>query len=449
MMNLKKLNNNWREAILLSACFVFTVSVLPSCKKKSSTLGTQVLSVDELLKAGGVDTFQLKTYTIDEDSIPTDNQTYGTVGACHDPKFGVMNTSVYSQLSIEGKVALGGEVLQQIDSVVLSLPYGGYYGKLTPQTFEVYELDDSLSFSSTYYRGNTKPTTGPNLVDPAYATQTPNTTARVLVDNGTSIPDTLDPQLRLRLSNSIGQRFVQDAISGIAAFNSTSEFLSSNYFKGIRINVANANPGPGSGGVLYFKMGNQECKLTVYFKVASSSTQKNFSLRLNGSSAYFNHADMDHSGYHVADVLANHNSGQTNFYAQCFGLWGAIDVPGISGLPKKSLINNALLYLPIAYQTGNVYNPSQTITLAYKNDAGENIVIQGSATTYDDGQKGFVVNLRSYIQDVAAGKLSNKTIYIIPSPNLFTSGADRLIFNGTSTSYKTKPKLVIKYTEFK
>ncbi|MDR0803433.1 DUF4270 family protein [Fluviicola sp.] len=448
MMNLKKLNNNWRKAILLSACFVFTVSVLPSCKKKASTLGTQVLSVDELLKAGGTDTFQLKTYTIDEDSIPTDNQTYGTVGACHDPKFGVMNTSVYTQLSIEGKISLTG-TLQQIDSVVLSLPYGGYYGKLTPQTFEVYELDDTLSINSTYYRSNTKPTTGPNLVDPSYATQTPNTTANVLVNNGTSTPDTLGPQLRLRLNNSLGQHFVEDAIAGNVAFNSTSDFLSSNYFKGIKINVANANPGPGSGGVLYFKMGNQECKLTVYFKLTDSNEQKNFSLRLNGSSAYFNHADIDHSGYHVADVLANPANGQTNFYAQCFGLWGAVDIPGLSNLSKKSLINNALLYLPIAYQTGNIYSPSQTITLVYKDNAGYNIVIQGSATTYDDNQKGFVVNLRSYIQDVAAGKLSNKAIYIIPSPNLFSSTADRLIFNGTSTSYKTKPKLVIKYTEFK
>lgn len=451
MMNLKKLTNNWRKASLLSACFVLTVSVLLSCKKKSSPLGTQVLSVDELLAAGGVDTFKLNTFTIDEDSIPTDNQTYGTLGACHDPKFGIMNNSIYTQLSIEGKITLPTNAdLQQIDSVVLSLSYGGYYGKLTPQTFEVFELDDTLSISSTYYRNNTKPIKGSDLVDPSSATQTPNTTAKVLVNNSNSSSgyDTLNPQLRLKLVNSLGQRFVEDAIAGNVAFNSTSEFLSSNYFKGIRLSVANANPGPGSGGILYLKMGNQESKLTVYFHLFGETTQRSFSLRLNGSSAYFNHSDIDHSGYHVADVLANPTSGQTNFYAQCFGLWGAIDIPSLSTLSKKSLVNNALLYLPVAYQNGNVYSPSQTITLVYKNENGENIVIQGSATTYNNNQKGFIINLRSYIQDVASGKLPNRTIYVIPSPDLFSSTAERLIFNGPSTSYKTKPKLVIKYTEF-
>ncbi|MNU79657.1 hypothetical protein D3C71_692720 [compost metagenome] len=452
MMNLKKLHNNWRKAFLLSACFVLAISVLPSCKKKSSAFGTEALNVEDLLAAGGKDTFQLKTFSVDEDSIPTDNQVYGTLGACHDPKFGVINTSVYTQMSIEGQIVWqSGESLVQVDSVVLSLCYGGHYGKLTPQTFEVYELDDTLSIKSTYYRNSTKPLKGGDLVEPSSATQTPNTTNKVILPNGTPIPDTVEPQLRLRLNNSIGQQFIQDIIAGNSAFTSTSQFLSSEYFKGFKINVSNASPGAGSGSVLYLRMGNQQTRMTVYYTVNTGAEikKRNFSLRVNGSSAYFNHTELDHSGYHVADVLANPSSGQSNFYAQCFGVWGAVEFPSVSNLSSKSLINNALLYLPVAYQTNSPYSPSKTVTLVYKNDAGENIVIPNSSTVYSDTQKGFVINLRPYIQDLTSGKIPNRTIYIIPSPDLFSSTAERIVFNGLSSPYKTRPKLVIKYTEFK
>ncbi len=455
MMNLKKLHNNWRKAILLSACFVLAVSVLPSCKKKSSPFGTEVLSVDELLSAGGKDTFQLKTYSIEEDSIPTGNQPYGTLGACDDPKLGVINTSIYTQLAIEGSINLSGATLVEIDSVVLGLCYGGSYGKLTPQTFEVYELTEKISIDSTYYRNSTRSTNGINLVEPSSATQTPNLTKKIPIDNlQTGGKDTLNPQLRLRLNNSIGQQFVQDAIAGNSAFSSTSEFLNSGYFKGLKIKVSNASPGTGQGGVLYMRMGNQQTRLTIYYKVniGGEVSNKNFSLRLNGSSTYFNHVELDHFGHHVADVLANPANGQANFYAQCFNLWGAIEFPSVSNLPNKSLINNALLYLPIAYQTNSLYVPSNAITLLYKDEAGDYKYVSGSKDivySFNAAQKAYIIDIRKYIQKIASGKVPNGTIYIVPSPDLFSSSAERIVFNGVSSPYKMRPKLVIKYTEFK
>lgn len=455
MMNLKKLHNNWRKAILLSACFVLAISVLPACKKKTSLIGTEALNVEDLLAAGGKDTFQLKTYSIEEDSIPTGNQPYGTLGICNDPKLGVINTSIYTQMSIEGAINLSGATLISIDSVVLGLCYGGSYGKLTPQTFEVYELTEKISIDSTYYRNSTRSTNGINLVEPSSATQTPNLTSKVPIDNlQMGGKDTLNPQLRLHLNHSIGQQFVQDAIAGNSAFSSTAEFLNSGYFKGLKINVSSTVPPSGSGGILYLRMGNQQTRLTIYYKVniGGEVSNKNFSLRLNGSSTYFNHAELDHSGHHVADVLANPVSGQSNFYAQCFGLWGAIEFPSVSNLPNKSLINNALLYLPIAYQTNSPYTPSNSITLLYKDASGDYRYVSGSKNIvypYDGAQKAYVINIRDYIQEIASGKVPNGPIYAVPSPDLFSSSAERIVFNGVSSPYKMRPKLVIKYTEFK
>lgn len=444
MMNLKKTHNNWRKVILLSACFVFTLSILPSCKKTSSKFGTEALDINDLLASGGVDTFRLNTSSVLFDTLPTNDQIYGTLGAYHDPKFGIVNTSIYTQLTIPGLIIMGASPI--IDSVVLSLNYGGYYGKLDPQTFEVYQLADTISVNSVYKRTTTKLTMGSNLVDPAFETQTPNNTAEVVLANDTT---PLKPQLRLRLNNAFGQQFLDDMAAGHSAFTSSSNFLSSNYFKGLKINVANANPAKGKGAVLYFNLGNSQTKMTIYYKLAADpSTQKEVALSITASCGDFNHVDIDNSGYHIADVLANPINGQTQFYSQSFNTVPKIEIPTVTNLSSKTLLNNALLYLPIAYHTGDVYYPTQTFGLAYTEDGGKTFSIIATAS-YENNQKGFIFDIRHYVQELISGKKQNTGLYLIPSQNYFRCTADRVVFNGSSSPYKTRPKLVLKYTEFK
>lgn len=446
MMNLKKPNNNWRKAILLSACFVLTLSVLPGCKKTSSPYGSEALSVEDLLASGGKDTFQLKTTSVLFDTLNTDNQIFGTVGAMHDPKFGIVNASVYTQFTISGAINMDASPAPIIDSVVLSLNYGGYYGKLDPQTFEVYELTDTLSVTSDYKRTSTKTTTGIDLVDPASATQTPNTTAKVILATDTATE--LNPQLRLRLDNAFGQQFLDDMAAGNAAFTSSSNFLSSNYFKGLRINVTNTNPAKGKGAVLYFNLSSAQTKLTFYYKLSGDTIPKEVPLIINGSCADFNHVDIDNSGYHIADVISNPINGQSQFYSQSFNVIPKIEFPSVTKLSDKTLLNNALLYLPVAYHSGDVYYPTQTFSLAYSEDGGNTFSIVSRAD-YDNNQKGFVFDIRSYVQELLSGKKQNTGLYIFPVQNYYNCTADRVVFNGPLSPYKTRPKLVLKYTEFK
>ena len=442
MMNLKKLNNNWRKAILLSACFVLTLSVLPGCKKTSSPYGSEALSVEDLLASGGKDTFQLKTYSVLEDTLNTDNQNFATLGAYHDPKLGIVNASFYTQFTISGAINMDNS--PTVDSVVLSLNYGGYYGKLDPQTFEVYELTDTLSVTSDYKRSSTKTTTGIDLVDPAFATQTPNTSAKVVLANDTT---PLNPQLRLRLDNAFGQQFLDDMAAGNSAFTSSSNFLSSNYFKGLKVNVTNSNPSKGKGAVLYFNLNSAQTKLTFYYKLPMDTASREVSLIVNGSCADFNHVEVDHSGYHIADVLANPLNGQSQFYTQSFDSRAVVEFPSVNNINSKSLINNALLYIPVAYQNGDFYYPSVLLEVGYKTDSGK--IVTFKTASYDNNQKAFIVDLRDYVQDIVSGKAENRGVYLMQSSLYFNCTAERIVFNGPLSPYKTRPKLVIKYTEFK
>lgn len=434
------------KVVMLLVYFVFATVLSVSCKKKYSAIGEEALDVNKLLASGGIDTFSLKTYSVDEDSIPTDYQPYGTLGAFHDPKLGVLNASIYTQLAVDGKVVLpSGGVINTIDSVVLSLNYGGSYGKLDAQTFEVYELTETMTIDSSYYRFSTKATNGVNLVEVSSATQTPDLTNKVVV--GPTNTDTLKPQLRLRLSNTIGQQFVQDILAGNTAFNSTTDFLNSGYFKGFKINVANANPTIGTGAMLYVNMSNADTKMTIYFTLQGETEQRQVSLKLKGSSTFFNHVDINRTGHHVANVLVDSQYGQTNFYAQRFGLLGVVETPTLKNLSSKSVIQNGLLYLPILAHSQSAYSPIPLIELKYKNAEGKYGSIVSAA--YSSSQKGYVADLRPYLQDVITGEMPNGPIYIFPSLSLFSCMGDRAVFNGTNTPYKVRPKLVVKYTDFK
>ena len=132
------------------------VLLIFSCKKKISSAGSSNLSSEEYLNGFTVDTFDLLTYTVEEDSIITDNAANVVLGYYNDPEFGHFESSFYTQVLLGGAEPNFGDANAIIlDSFVLSLEYDGYYGDVSPQTFEVYEVDESLSLDSTYYTFST------------------------------------------------------------------------------------------------------------------------------------------------------------------------------------------------------------------------------------------------------------------------------------------------------
>lgn len=432
-----ELKLNWRKVTSLSACFVFTLAVLTACKKDETKLSAGVLSPEELLASGGIDTFQLETYSELEDSFQTDNQTSVVLGAVNDPIFGISVASFYTQFNFEGDFTDAAGSVPVVDSVVLSLEYKGYFGNLDPQTFEVYELSEDMDIEEDYYKYSTigiKPT---NLVESSSATQTPNPTDDMVVDG-----DTVNAQLRLHLDKTWAEAILTEGIDN-STFDTEESFKT--FFKGFRINVQDVNPSSGTGGLFYFDLTSNDSKLTFYYKTQDAPTEsKTVDFIFDDNCADFTHAEVDNSGHGLANVIADHSYGATEFYAQSLNASAVVKFPTIiNQLSSTTVIHDALLELPIAYQTGSTYYPS-TIIVAYKTEDGENISV-GNAV-YDDTEKSYVLDLRDYVQDIVAGNVTNLGIKII-SYN-FSARPERIIFNGVATANKKKPRLIIKYTEF-
>lgn len=425
-----------RSGLFLSACFVSIACVFTSCKKTNSDLGIGILNADDLIQAGGVDTFSLVTYTIAEDSLPTDNQNYALLGSCHDPIMGVFNANFYTQLGLVGTTSFSNTETYTVDSVVLALDYAGSFGEMDPMTFKVQRLMDGLE-DKDYYKYDEITNLGPDLVDPGFATQTPNPAVNVVVGE-----DTLDPQLRIRLINSLGTEFITNAVANNIAFTSDAEFKT--YFNGLKVSVQQTNPSVGEGGILYLDLNKNNTRLTVYYH-DSNNNQFDWSFQVEDDCYDFNHVEINNTGYKPDQILTNPSMGQTEFYSQAFKSRAAIKFPGVSNLKKSTVIQNALLELPIQHHPLSTYYPSLSVNAIYKNEAGENVLI--GIASYNSSRNSYTINVRDYLQDIVAGKIDNNEI-LVSTSFFFSSSADRIVFNGQNTTNKLKPRLVIKYTEF-
>ncbi len=304
----------------------------------------------------------------------------------------------------------------------------------------MYRLDDSLSISSSYYANSTKPHQGGNLMDPNYpATIAPDPTGEVRLGN-----DTVPAQLRLHLDPALGASLLEDAKNGNAAFADNTVFTTT-YFKGLHVKVTNENPAYGTGGVFYFRTNDPSTKLTVYYHLQGETDPLEYDFLINNNCADFNHITINNTGYNVQTIIDNpDNNDRKQFYAQAFKTRGGVRMPGLNNLPKKAIVHDALLVLPIAYQAGSVYYPSTTILVGYKNSEGK--VIGFDDVAYDINSRSYRINIRNYVQSVVLGDADNTGLYFYP---LFMGGtADRIIFNGPNTTNKDKPKLIVKYTEY-
>ena len=147
------------------AFIIICSTAIVSCKKKQYQLGSDVIDSNTILGGTSIDTFSLVTYTIEEDSIISDNPSNVVLGSYIDPVFGSYNASFFTQLRLAGvDPNFGDPNTIVIDSFVLALEYVGNYGDLDPQTFEAYELEESLSLDSTYYSFSTLAYNALNLV---------------------------------------------------------------------------------------------------------------------------------------------------------------------------------------------------------------------------------------------------------------------------------------------
>ena len=97
--------------------------------KESDTLGGNLLPADDQSQFKSSGKFNLTTFTIKEDSIKSDDLSSSLLGSYVDPVFGKTNASFLTQfVASSNQLDFGSNPIA--DSIVLSMTYSGYYGKV-------------------------------------------------------------------------------------------------------------------------------------------------------------------------------------------------------------------------------------------------------------------------------------------------------------------------------
>lgn len=424
---------------LIVFLFVVATATLISCKKKEYQLGSDVIDQETLLEGTSVDTFDINSYTILEDSIISDNASNVLLGSYNDPLFGEFSSSFYTQLRLAGvDPNFGNPSSIVIDSFVLGLEYLGYYGELDEQTFEVYELNESLSIDSTYYSSSTVAHNGINLVPAEYSTITPKPLDPTVIGE-----DSLASQLRLYLDTNLARSLIVEATSGSSTFSSNEAFLE--FFKGFYITTNNPSQAQGEGAAFYFDINDPSSKATIYFHQDTVATS--YDLLINSECADFTHVQINNSGTAADQVIQDSTLGNNTYFAQAFHNRAALSIPGLQNLPQNIVVHRADLELPIQFQSGHKYQPGINISVATRADSlSTDLVNVGVIGIYDDFNKRFNINIREYTQAIV-----NKTLpltELVVSPLYFINSAERIVFNGKNTINKKKPRLVLTYTSY-
>lgn len=402
-------------------------------------LGKDLLGANNYLNGITTDTFYLSTSAVLEDSMITDNAANVVLGSYNDPKFGLFNASFYTQVRLAGiNPNFGDASTIIIDSFILGLEYAGYYGSLSAQTFEVFELTEALNNDSTYYQFTTKSYANTSLIPAGNEVITPDPLNYTIIGN-----DSVQAQLRLPLDTNLARQFITEATSGSTTFSSNANFQS--YFKGLYVRTNNGAQGSGQGGVYYFNLNDPGTKLTIYYH--QGGTAKTYDFLMNSTCADFSHVAVNRTGTAVEQVINNPSLGLQEFYAQAFGVRARIVIPGLDQFTSNQLIHRAEIHLPVQFQFGSKYKPGANVTFATKKTAASNGYINtGVLGAYSESKKEFSADVKQYVQAVINHDIENTGLIV--SPRFFINSAERIIFNGPNTINKMRPKIIITYTDF-
>lgn len=402
-------------------------------------LGKDLLGTNNYLNGITTDTFYLSTSAVLEDSMITDNAANVVLGSYNDPKFGTFNASFYTQIRLAGiNPNFGDASTIVIDSFMLGLEYAGYYGSLSAQTFEVFELTEALNNDSTYYQFTTKSYANTSLIPVGNEVITPDPLNYTIIGD-----DSVQAQLRLPLDTNLARQFITEATSGSTTFSSNANFQS--YFKGLYVRTNNGVQGSGQGGVYYFNLNDPGTKLTIYYHQGGAA--KTYDFLMNSTCADFSHVAVNRAGTAAEQVINNPSLGLQEFYAQAFGVRARIVIPGLNQFTSNQLIHRAEIHLPVQFQFGSKYKPGANITFATKKTAASNGYINtGVLGAYSESKKEFSADVKQYVQAVINHDVENTGLIV--SPRYFINSAERIIFNGPNTINKMRPKIIITYTDF-
>jgi hypothetical protein len=455
--------------------FGLSLAIFSSCDK-ASIIGLDVQPESDLLNVNYSDTTTLQTFTLEEDSLRTDQAlittNVGLLGKYNDPVFGETNASIFTQLRLPSSITSNSFGTNPVcDSVILSLLYSNtFYGKLERKTQKVnlYELSTALLQSTSYYSNNSSIAYGTDDLtkfgNGFSFVPRPNTSDSVVVGlNNSGNPIKERAQLRIPMKTSFGQNLLDQ--QGTSNLTSNDNFQS--FFKGLYISTENTTGlNSGEGNILNFKMADSKLTIfyhylgqTITFPQVDSVWNTKYDIALNSVARFNKFAHNRSTAANDLQNQLNNNTlqNQTVYVQSLAGVKTKLLFPYLLEQKYKGPIgiNKAELVMKIDtsanYQLDTFAAPAKIILFAIAED-GSNVLIpdlnEGDnyfGGAYNATTKEYRFNIARYIQQVLTGKRANTGLYIIASNGAVN--ANRVVLGGGAPAGNYQMKLNITSTK--
>jgi hypothetical protein len=417
---------------------------------KSTDLGLGLVDEDQA-DLVTTDTFTVELYTEAVDSVLTYPKNRYFCGRNEDPLFGTTEATMYLAFRLTNTNVNfpDGAVL---DSLVLGIAYdfdghAGNYNQL--QTWEVLRLEEAMDPDTVYF-SDVNFATGAVLK--ANHTFLPRWKQKLTIKDTTGRDSLVEPQLRIRLDDALGQEFLN---ADSALFANTNSFRE--YFKGVVVRPVDGAP---NDALIRFNTASLSSKMVLYYREANGK-KRVYEFPLNGTTPKAMRVTHDYAGTQVLSA----NPTDSLVYLQ--GLGGTrlrVSIPSAAAL-ENVIINKAELVVQVAELDNSMYYPSPRLLFAsYRNEEG-NLTLLPEFVSQSQPNIGFFggqidealgngradilelfrMNISKTFQRLVDGTLPEPYIYLDVA---FSNEVPYRVVLGNHRHTRLKPKLSLIFTRF-
>ena len=267
----------------------------------------------------------------------------------------------------------------------------------------------------------------------------------------------LPPQVRIRLSNALAERFLYGF--GTSDLVDNTAFLQ--FFKGLYIKVEGSGQAPDQGGIMYLSTLSSASKLTVHYKDAQSAEPelaRSYVLDINGNCVRYTVARHDRSVAltpAITNALMDTVTPASLVYVRTLGgLRTAVRFPDLAErLGSGRLVAKAELVVPIAGSFYPYYLPPTQLFLFRKGTNGEDLFVPDQLTgstsgiggLYASAEKEYRFNITRYVLAIANGSVPNNGVVLVAGSSGVS--ANRAILGGPEHP-QTPMRLELTFTTY-
>lgn len=408
-----------KKFMMLGLCLIVA---LFSCKKESSNIGAELIDDPNKIGAAITEILEITTYNQRANSIKTSDMDQAVFGAINTEETGLISSAIYSTFTPDSLDRIFPISNFSVETFNLNLHILNTYGVSKNQSFEVYQLKNSVNGDSTYYHFDSLPLI--NLIGEFTLEN---------IDSGFySFP----------LDSSFGASFLKTTDT---EFESNENFKT--FFSGICIKPK-SNPSINNGCIYTINSANTSISLTYNTESPENEFDKQLIFELESTNHIFTKFNQNLLESKLRSCINDTSLGLESFYVQGMGSCiGKIELPSVqkwyNNDSNQHIINK--FELQFFVEENPIFTSPNELILTYTNSLNNRYFKSAVLDTKDENLFYKFSISPSEVNTLLENDLFNSANFILENPQPSKEGELTIILGKNS---EKPPLLKISHTKY-